>query len=675
MAEVQSTISETQIPVVVGLYGVSGSGKTYLLKELEKELGEDHYAFYDGSEIINQVVPGGLEHFKGMNEEVKLHWRQEAIFRIKSKSLSEKKVAIVAGHYMFWSETKKVGTVVCTEADKSTYTHILYLNVPEEVIESRRQGDVKRNRSPASRTHLRKWQDNEKTQLRQICCEYGILFTVISSESTQFSRIVALLQDFRAHSEELNLSRAKLKLEEIIAERGPSDLMLVMDADRTLASEDTGALFWKIASKKSSVTEDENALTKLFKSKLQYSYTAFRQAVLMYEETADNQEFEALCEEVAMSVTMYPEFVTFLRSVARNEHVGAVVVTCGLGRVWEIILDRNGLSGTVKVVGGGRIADGFIVSAEVKGDLVTHLQKLHKLPVCAFGDSPLDLDMLKKADKAFVVVGEKASRSTTMDTVLEKAIDGDGLQANQILLPTTAAPRLNITKLPLITFDQLKLLYIPKSGLQVHCATEKKAAKLLATSMRDAAVAGPPLREAHRRAGWYLAIEYLANIMGVEEAPIQHVLGHQVMGFQLLHEQQTMIVALMRGGEPMAYGVNDAFPHAMFFHANEATDIKADHVQGKRTIVLVDSVINTGKSIVKFVQHVRELSPNIRIIIVAGVVQAQCIDSGLTKGSLQQALARYSGLDLVALRLSDTKFTGSGTNDTGNRLFNTTHLD
>ncbi len=120
----------------------------------------------------------------------------------------------------------------------------------------------------------------------------------------------------------------------------------------------------------------------------------------------------------------------------------------------------------------------------------------------------------------------------------------------------------------------------------------------------------------------------------------------------------------------MAFGVNEAFPRAMLVHANSADQIKLHHLQGQLTVILVDSVVNTGKTIIDFVQHVRQLHATIRIVIVAGVVQAQCISGG----NLDQTLANYAKTYLVALRLSDTKFAGSGATDTGNRLFNTTHL-
>ncbi len=169
-----------------------------------------------------------------------------------------------------------------------------------------------------------------------------------------------------------------------------------MDTDRTLAAEDTGALFWKRLSNSRPLEYEAFTLNALFGSPLGYSYTAFRQAVLLYEETATDQEFDAFCEDVALAVIIHPEFVSLLQLVAEQKHVRALVVTCGLRRVWNKVLEREGLSEKIEVIGGGRIADRFVVLAAVKGALVARLREAHHMYVWAFGDSPLDLDMKNK---------------------------------------------------------------------------------------------------------------------------------------------------------------------------------------------------------------------------------------------------------------------------------------
>jgi uracil phosphoribosyltransferase len=84
----------------------------------------------------------------------------------------------------------------------------------------------------------------------------------------------------------------------------------------------------------------------------------------------------------------------------------------------------------------------------------------------------------------------------------------------------------------------------------------------------------------------------------------------------------------------------------------------------------VDSVVNSGKTVLEFVQRIRNLDATIRIVVIAGVAQAQFVSGD----GLAKALALHGKLTLIALRLSENKFTGSGTTDTGNRLFNKTHM-
>ncbi|KAL8952324.1 MAG: hypothetical protein Q9183_007396, partial [Haloplaca sp. 2 TL-2023] len=68
--------------------------------------------------------------------------------------------------------------------------------------------------------------------------------------------------------------------------------------------------------------------------------------------------------------------------------------------------------------------------------------------------------------------------------------------------------------------------------------------------------------------------------------------------------------------------------------------------------------------------HVRKLHGTIRIVVVAGVVQAEC----MTNKALDRKLGQDARVHIFTLRSSETKFTGSGKTDTGNRLFNTTQF-
>ena len=88
-----------------------------------------------------------------------------------------------------------------------------------------------------------------------------------------------------------------------------------------------------------------------------------------------------------------------------------------------------------------------------------------------------------------------------------------------------------------------------------------------------------------------------------------------------------------------------------------------------RTVLLVDLVVNSGKTICNLLKHIRELDSDIGIVVVAGVGQKQVVTKGR---DVQLSLPHVS---LVFLRLSDNQYTGKGGTDTRSQLFNTTHLD
>lgn len=352
--------------------------------------------------------------------------------------------------------------------------------------------------------------------------------------------------------------------------------------------------------------------------------------------------------------------------------------TCGSARVWETILhDGYGLE-HIDVIGGGRHSDSFVVTPSVKGELVSRLQNKYGARVWAFGDSVLDLPMLARADKAIVVVGAEGSRSRSMESALMKAIDHEGLRTCQILLGETTQPRLDASRLPVIQLQDQDFLHSITRGVThslpdnvVHL-TDTPAARVLMTATRDASISGPALRRAHEKIGWFLATQCITKVIGLENREIAHVQGYTVIGHSLRNEARTTIIALMRGGEPMAFGVNEAFPQASFVHAKHAADLKSEYLQDQETVVLVDSVVNSGKSVVEFVRHIRGLQAELQIVVVAGVVQEQAV----LRGELYEQLYREGErLKIMALRLSKNKFTGKGGTDTGNRLFNTTQLD
>lgn len=404
---------------VVGLYGICGAGKSFLLNRLKKELGEDSFQYYEGSAAIANVVPGGLEVFRSLREGDKARWRKHAIERIRKNAIQTGKTAVVTGHFMFCSEQGTLESVV-TEGDLEVFTHILYLDNPADMVWQRRQQDTERARPELPVQILHRWLETEKETLRQLCYDHSIRFFLASP--SKVVDIKNLLINFNEDNESLNLSIATECLDTYLRlSCGDTiDTFLVLDGDKTLTAEDTGEILWRAH------LPQQNGATPLkaiFSSQLRYSYSAFRQVSLLYEQTFDHDEFDRICSRVATSVHLYPEMLSLLRNVQFKDNVGAVIVTCGLSAIWTKILEHNRIFGSFVILGGGRISDGFVVTPGVKAAIVDHLKQVYCAYVWAFGDSPLDLDMLGKADEAIVVVGDVSRRSRSMETELGTVID------------------------------------------------------------------------------------------------------------------------------------------------------------------------------------------------------------------------------------------------------------
>ncbi|CAM1502318.1 Fc.00g043020.m01.CDS01 [Cosmosporella sp. VM-42] len=663
-------------PFVIGIYGIPGSGKTYLLNELKEMLGIEHYQFYEGSEKIHSLVVGGLTRFQTLPEGEKQEVREQAIESIRKEVASTGRIGIVTGHLLFWTEGGKE-SFVHTQADLANFTHIIYLDTHRRLIRDHRRDDTKKNRQDLPEEFLEQWKKTEKAHLRRLCRENEILF--VSVRWNDPIRISKILDAFQQQNEEHNFSRARGRMDKLITP-GKVKTVIFLDGDKALCQEDTSILFWHTAIKMGLYESGDGKypLRTIFDGPLGYSHAAFCQVAMLYEEVRD---FQVLCDEVASELYINHSLRYIMEQADARDNVVVVVVTSGPRRVLEEVLNKVNLQ-NVEVIGSGLIAEKsrVVVTAELKGELVKYVRERYRVPVWVFGDSFLDLQMFKEANEAIVVVGEEKTRSRIMDAALLHAIHDEELPLRQGPLGFNELRQLEdekTTECPSVDLRDRDFIASivgsqgEASPRQMIDFTGKPAAQLLMTPTRDGRISGPALREAHRKIGWYLATEVLTEIIGLEEYEIPHVQGRNTQGHRLLDEDKTCVVALMRGGEPMAMGVNDAFPLAFFIHAKEPREIKRQHLEGQETVLLVDSVVNTGSSVVDFINHIRDLQAHVRIVVVAGVVHRRAT----TRGRFADLLDYDANLGLVALRMSENQFTGQGTTDTGNRLFNTTHLD
>ncbi|EXU96518.1 phosphoribosyl transferase domain protein [Metarhizium robertsii] len=312
-----------------------------------------------------------------------------------------------------------------------------------------------------------------------------------------------------------------------------------------------------------------------------------------------------------------------------------------------------------------------------KAQIVTRLRNQENLQVLAIGDSPLDLPMLKAASKAIVVTGDEHTRSRSMNDALLEAIRTRDFKAWQTLLPGTVSPRLSDALLiPQVCLKATNFVghysLFSAAVCILHCdrllANIAQSCSMSLT--RNALITGPALRKAHSNIRSYLAWELLSGVLGIQEYQLQRVQGHTISGYRLKYKKTTTITVLMRGGEPMALGISNTLLSAVFIYAKIPDDITKYHLNGQKTVILVDSVINSGRTIIQFIKHIRKEHKDIHIVVVAGVVQ----EGTIVRGHAFAGAMQDHDVCVGALRVSSNKFVGFKGTDTGHRLFSTTHM-
>lgn len=224
--------------------------KVQIANQLLTWTSSPDFAFYDGSASIARVTEGGLAAFQAMSPEKQTEHRQLAINAIRQECVETGRIGVVAGHYMLYSDERQTSETVGTANDLATFTHILYLDVPAEIVAQRRRDDRIKQRGHLHVDRLQDWKVREQEALRTVCRENKILFLIVSGlSSTLVTDVCTMLRDFQRHAKD----RANWETVEAVMEKwlqsAPRRLetVMVLDGDKTLAPHDTGSMFWQVA--------------------------------------------------------------------------------------------------------------------------------------------------------------------------------------------------------------------------------------------------------------------------------------------------------------------------------------------------------------------------------------------------------------------------------------------
>lgn len=507
----------------------------------------------NGSQELRRICGGS---FSELSEEEK---HQVRIKYTEYINALNDEVIVSDGHYSFME------TVAFTEADGDLYDIFIYLYCSPEILKERYALSEKNAKfAGESIESLRQWQEFEINNLREECHRRNKDFYVVSDNEEEQNKFFDFLSLLREGFSSYDLATDICN--QIMEQFNKQDILYMVDGDKTIITQDSYRFCC-------------NGKTKIFDGDFYTGYQSF----LFEKELQTASIDKSKIAEITINNEVYD-------IVASNNYV---VLSSGIKDLWSDIANAKNLGTT--------FASPYI-SADVKYYVVKQLRE-HGYTVFAYGDSKIDLYMLREADKGFLYIGKRISRS-----LKNESLSG--------------------------------LVPIYDHSLVILADEDEEVQADIAICKSNSGISGSRLAAAHVRLG--------------------EKIGRRIAA--VFPEKNISILVLERGGRFFGDGVYMG-AGGIFYSMNPKQDDTP--VINTERVVIVDSVINTGKSIMRIIDEIKKHNPGIDVIIAANVIQNEAVE--LFKDYLVFA-TRLSKNSFVGVNQS--KQTGKTGPDTADRLFN-----
>jgi len=387
--------------VNIALYGVSRSGKNYLIERLLEKINDKaaKTLFHvNGSGILDKLSNNkfGIP-LKSTNEKQKKQLRL-MFYDEFDKLGNDYQHKIIDAHYCFYKNN--TFEISFTHKDRSTNDIFFYLDTPaSDIIKRANQDKIKKDIAFMSEEKVNKWKEYEIQSLRKMCLDYNKEFIVLDNNIEDcidfFETLLLKTHDILLDSK---------KIAEYIINKHQDAIdeyknIILIDCDRTISDNDTTYDFCN------SIDIDKQKLKEIFFNEHYTLYQFFRAAKLYTEKGISMYESASTYAMGKAIMNM-----SLIEDIKHNsEKYLSIGITSGILRTWEKLQEKHGFP--CIIAGGSNIkTDKIIISRSVKYNFAKLLKKEGKY-VIAIGDSMVDIDMLNEADKGFIVAQEKINET------------------------------------------------------------------------------------------------------------------------------------------------------------------------------------------------------------------------------------------------------------------------
>lgn len=387
----------------IGVYGVSRSGKSYLIDKILQRLP---LKSINGSQRLSQISGVKVEEFKNLSDGEKRNCRCELINQLREEFPYDD--LVIDGHYCFLPKEGKEYDVVFTENDLNFYDIFLYLDTPVDIILERfRNSDGFRKNLTITSEEIEDWKEYEIRELRKHCQSQDKDLIILGDDLDENIKWVELIVNRSLKSSSLAIAQDILDTYKYEIDK--SDNILLLDCDKTLSINDSTIDFFKY------LNFDTNLLKRTF-NKDRYSLFQFNRIAQQYS-MLNRNVYKAYCEKVAENdVVLAYETINCLKN--EYEDFLPIGITAGLKDVWVNVSKQ--INFPQIVIGGSYLPDDrFVMSDEVKRLVAKKLREKGKY-VVALGDSMVDMPMLMEADEGYLVAYEKINKSVQKELLCNK---------------------------------------------------------------------------------------------------------------------------------------------------------------------------------------------------------------------------------------------------------------
>jgi len=381
----------------IAIYGVSRSGKDYLIKHLIKYLSHNSSisaCHIEGSSSLNLLSNERFNcSFKKLSESNKTTIRQEFTGVVNDMDL-EHQLVVVDAHYSFIVDDTY--QVVLTEQDKEVYDAFFYLDTPSNLIVKYSKASLgEKKNSTITEIDISDWKSFEKIGLSSVCETLEKELIILDED---IPSCVSFIECFITNYDQKYAIKliAKRLVNTFFNEIADKQEVLIFDCDKTVSKNDVTYEFCR------SLGVSSKELKKIFRNDRYTSYQFFKvQNIYANKDIKANKKASLdalkhviLCNDITQLIN-------------NSNNVYTLGLTSGVYEIWTLVSQKHKLFDNL--IGNSRDGD-YFVTPSLKKQIVIELQN-RKKKVCAIGDSMIDIPMLEVANDGYIIAHQKLNHA------------------------------------------------------------------------------------------------------------------------------------------------------------------------------------------------------------------------------------------------------------------------